>query len=401
MRFQYQALQPNGRTIVGQIEATSIRSAHRDLVKRGVQPTTIAAASSRASGRMGKKRKARRRDYLYVLKEMHALIAGGVPIAEAVSALADATEHPALASAYAELNAGLRRGEKFSAAFARCFPMFPIYIHRVIESGELAGRLGEALADAAEQMEHEAKVGAELRNALVYPTFLVGFGVLAILFIFIVVVPRFATMFRGKFDSIPWLSYVVIVGGMWLHEHLLLAGTIAASVAVGIVYAFLQPQLRARARELVARLPYVGQWLIEVETARWAAVLARLLENRVPLLQSLELARTALFNRNIQTQLLQVERSVRTGNALAKSLDEHRFLPNTALSLVRVGERSGNLPEMMRSVASIYEEIVRNRIRTTLSLIEPIAIVLIGGAIALVAVAIFLAITSINNVPGL
>jgi general secretion pathway protein F len=141
--------------------------------------------------------------------------------------------------------------------------------------------------------------------------------------------------------------------------------------------------------------------MVEAETARWAAVLARLLENRVPLMQSLELSRTALRSRDIQSQLLQVERSVRTGGALAKSLDEHRFLPSTALSLVRVGERSGNLAEMMRSVAQIYEEIVRNRIRTTLSLIEPVAIVIIGGAIAMVAVAIFMAITSINNVPGL
>jgi len=404
MKFQYQALQPDGRAVSGQIEAPSLRGAHRDLVRRGVQPMEISAATLAQPGRsswLPTRRKARRADHLYVLKEMHALFAGGVPIAEAVSALAEAAENPALAASYADLNARLRRGEKFSAAFAHCFPSFPIYIYRVVEAGELSGRLGAALADAAAQMEHEAKVGAELRSALVYPLFLVGFGLLAILFIFIVVVPRFATMFRGKFDQIPFLSYVVIASGMWFREHLLLTATLAALLGVMVAYGVMQPEWRVRARELVARLPYLRTWMVEAETARWAAVLARLLENRVPLMQSLELARTALRSRDIQSQLLQVERSVRTGGALAKSLDEHRFLPSTALSLVRVGERSGNLAEMMRSVAQIYEEIVRNRIRNVLSLIEPVAIVLIGGAIAMVAVAIFMAITSINNVPGL
>jgi general secretion pathway protein F len=167
------------------------------------------------------------------------------------------------------------------------------------------------------------------------------------------------------------------------------------------VYGVQQPAWRAQARESLSRLPFLRDWLIDVETARWAGVLARLLENRVPLLQSLELARTALRSREVQQRLIQVERLVRTGGTLAKALDEHRFLPPTALSLVRVGERSGSLAQMMRSVATIYDDIVRNRIKAVLSLVEPIAILLIGGAIGLVAVAIFLAITSINNVPGL
>jgi general secretion pathway protein F len=151
----------------------------------------------------------------------------------------------------------------------------------------------------------------------------------------------------------------------------------------------------------MARLPLLRDGLVEIETARWAAVLARLLENRVPLLHSLELAQGALRSRDIQLRLGQVERRVRAGESLAAALRDIAFLPTTALSLVRVGERSGNLPEMMRSVAQIYDEIVRNRIKATLSIIEPTAIVLIGGAVGVVAVAIFLAITTINKVPGL
>ena len=208
-------------------------------------------------------------------------------------------------------------------------------------------------------------------------------------------------MFRGKFDQLPWLSWGVIAGGMWLRGHLMLTGIVAIAVAFAVAWLLRQPEARRQALALLARLPMLRDGFIEIETARWAAVLARLLENRVPLMHSLELARGALRNLDIQLRLGQVERRVRAGEALATALRDIAFLPTTALSLVRVGERSGNLPEMMRSVAQIYDEIVRNRIKAALSIIEPIAIVLIGGAVGLVAVAIFMAITTINKVPGL
>jgi len=401
MRFHYQALQADGRVLTGQVEAGSPRDAYRDLARRGIRPTAITPAATRVRAGFATRKKAGRRDELYLLKELHALVAGGVPIAEAVGALEEATTHPALAAAFTRLHTGLHRGEPFAVAFARCFPAFPVYIHRLIEAGDMSGRLGEALADAAAELEREARFRTELRNALVYPLFLIAVGFLAILFMFVVVVPRFAVMFRGKFDQLPWLSYAVIAGGMWIREHLTLGAMVGAAVAAGLTYAFREPEIGNWLRGRLVRFPLLGGWLTEVETARWAAVLARLLENRVPLMSSLELARRALHGSEMQARMAQVERAVRSGRALAAALDDSRILPGTALSLIRVGERSGNLSEMMRSVAAIYDEIVRNRVKAILAIVEPAAILLIGGMIGLMAVAIFLAITSINNVPGL
>jgi general secretion pathway protein F len=401
MRFRFEALQGDGRAISGQIEAESSRAAYRDLLRRGIQPTAIADAAVSGDRRRRLRLASGRRSRLYILKELHALVGGGVPIADAVAALEEACDEPASAAAYRALHAGLRRGEKFSVAFARAFPSFPVYIQTLIEAGELSGRFAEALADAAAEIEHEARIRTELRNALLYPAFLVSFGLLAVLFIFLVVVPRFAVMFRGKFDQLPWLSWGVIAGGMWLRGHLVLTGIVAIAVAFAVAWLLRQPEARRQALALLTRLPMLRDGFIEIETARWAAVLARLLENRVPLMHSLELARGALRSLDIQLRLGQVERRVRAGEALATALRDIAFLPTTALSLVRVGERSGNLPEMMRSIAQIYDEIVRNRIKAALSIIEPIAIVLIGGAVGLVAVAIFMAITTINKVPGL
>jgi general secretion pathway protein F len=400
MRFQYQALQRDGRLVSGLIEAVSERGAHRDLLKRGVQPTAIAPAVAR-TGLARRARRLGRREYGMALKQLQALIAGGVPVAEAIATLGDATDHPGLAEAYAQLTTALRRGDAFPPAFARSFPAIPLHIHRLIEAGDLSGRLAEAVGDAAGELEREAKIRSELRQALVYPAFLVGFGLLAVLFIFLVVVPRFAVTFKGRLNTLPLLSSIVINTGMWFHDHIVLTFAFLGGIALAIGWGLSRPHARTALWDLAARAPLLRQWSADVEVARWAGILARLLENRVPLIQSLELARTPLRRRDIQLLLGRVERDVRAGTALFAALHDSAFLAPAALAMIRVGERSGRLPEMVRSLAALYDESVRNRTRTVLAIVEPVAIVIIGAFVGLVAVAIFQAITSINNVPGL
>jgi general secretion pathway protein F len=401
MKFVYQGLQRDGRLVTGSIEAASERSAHRDLSRRGVTPTAIRSeATARPVQRLRWRRKSSRRDYALMLKQLHTLLAGGVPLADAVTSLTP-NDASGLGVALVELNTGLRRGEPFARAFARCFPGIPGYVQRMLESGELSGRLAEAVADAAAAMEHTARVQAELRNALIYPAFLVGFGLLAIAFIFAIVVPRFAIMFRGRFDKLPWLSYTVIVTGMWVRSHWLLSTALIAGIGWAGVYLLWRPQSREAAFGVAMRLPVVHSWLIEIEIARWAAVLARLLEQRVSLIQSLELARLDLRSRDMRSRFAQVERDVRAGAGLSAAVDTSALLPPMAMAMLRVGERSGNLAGMIRHLASMYDERVRDRIKVALAIIEPIAIVLIGGFIGLIAIAIFLGITSINNIPGL
>ena len=400
MQFYYQALERDGKLVSGLIEAATERGAHRDLLRRGVQPTAISAAARRGP-RSRLRRRLGRRDYAGALNQLHVLIAGGVPVAEAVTTLGDATDHTDLAASYGELTAALRRGDAFPLAFARCFAAIPPHIHRLIEAGDLAGRLGEAIGDAAEEIEREAKIRTELRQALVYPAFLVGFGTFAVLFIFLVVVPRFAAAFRGRLESLPPLSAAVIHAGMWFDQNLVLAVALAVAAAIAVGWSLSRPQIRAAFVDLATRAPVLRRWSTEIEVARWAGILARLLENRVPLIHSLELARSPLRRRDVQLLLGRVERDVRAGTGLAAALHDSAFLAPAALAMIRVGERSGRLPEMVRSLASLYDEALRNRTRAMLAVIEPAAIVVIGAFVGLVAIALFQAITSINNIPGL
>jgi len=150
--------------------------------------------------------------------------------------------------------------------------------------------------------------------------------------------------------------------------------------------------------ELGIRLPLFGRFFVEAEAGRWTAMLATLLQNRIPLVQSLALARNSLQFESLRGRLVQVERAVRGGSALGTALEDYGIFDETLVNLIRVGERSGRLAEMLKSAAAFAEQKGRDRIKRVMALLEPAAIVVIGVVIGAIVISLFTAIASINNV---
>jgi general secretion pathway protein F len=151
-------------------------------------------------------------------------------------------------------------------------------------------------------------------------------------------------------------------------------------------------------QEVGIRLPLLGKFFLEAEAGRWTSMLATLLQNRIPLVQSLALARNSLQVESLKGRLVQVERAVRGGNALAAALEDYGTFDEILVNLVRVGERSGRLAEMLRSAATFAEQKGRDRIKRVMALLEPAAILVIGVVIGAIVISLFTAIASINNV---
>ncbi|WP_439817101.1 type II secretion system F family protein [Zavarzinia sp. CC-PAN008] len=400
MKFSYEAISSDGRTVVGEIEAPSDRRARRDLAARGLTPLRLDDATAAAvRGRRLFARPAALRDYAGALRELHTLLGGGVQLAEAVPLIAGAASQPQVARALDEMATLLRRGSRFADACRATLPMLPPYAHALVEAGELSGKLVPALGDALVQVEHDLQVRAELRSSLIYPAILVAAGLAAVVFVFLYVVPQFLPMFRGRMEELPFASRLVFDIGTRLDAHPWLALGILGAVVAAIAALVRSPTAREAMVQRAGRLPVTGRWLAETDAARWATVFARLIENRVPLLRALELGRQVVRLDSANAQLAQVERAVRSGGALADALAEYSGMPATVINLVRVGERSGRLAETMRIVATTHEGALRQRTRRILMVVEPAAILLIGGLIGFVAVAIMSAITSINQIP--
>jgi general secretion pathway protein F len=398
MRYKYQATDEQSQTITGILTADSERAAMRQLQKRGLTVVTIAPLTADTLDQRRAQQRPPPRDILVVLHELTTLLESDVSLIEAIESLAHSSHHPFLTQAFAQMAQRLRQGTAFSVILKESALNLPWYIHQLIEAGELTGKVANALRDGVEQMEYEAKVRNELRNAMIYPVILILSGITAVILIFTLVVPRFANILQNRGDEIPLLAQWVLGTGMFLNHHA--DSLMIGLVVVAIVGAYLlnQAQVRARLHNGLANLPVLGSWLLESETARWAAMMGTLLENKVSLLRALELASQGVKLPSLLARLQQVTRAVRAGTSLSQALQDNDALTPTGHNLIRAGEKAGELPRMLRSLARLLEESGRVRMKRFLLLIEPIAILLIGGVIGVIITGVILAITSVNDI---
>ena len=376
-RFHYQVLNAQGVSLEGMLRADSERDAARQLERRGLSVVEIRSGESTGRTQRGRLRHA---DVILALQELATMLTSGVSIADAVGSQAVGAHHPKIVAGFATMSRDLQRGQAFSATLAKCGLPLPEYVIQLARAGELTGELGRALRDASTQLEYEQQLRNEMRNALIYPAVLVMAGVAAVAIMFVFVVPKFASLLQHAKD-LPLLAWLVL---------LVLA-------AMGATWALRKPELRAAAMDKLSRWPVVGPWLVEADTARWAKVLGALLGNKVPLMRGLELAQAGLQLPQRRARMGEVARAVRGGASLADALEDHDALTATGYNLVRVGERSGKLASMLDSLAKLYEEAGRNRMKRVLILLEPIAILLIGSVIGTIILGVILAITSAND----
>lgn len=396
--FKYEALDRSGNKASGSLEAGSEAEAARLLAQQGLTPYTLKAV--RHSGWNGPRRKqASSRELQLVLQEFATLLEAGVGLVTALSSLAKSSHHPALTSAFAEMERSVRRGESFSVALRESNLPVPEYVHQLVHAGEATGRLAESIRGGVDQFEYDQRVRQEMVGAMIYPAVLVASGIAAVGIIFMWVVPRFGGLLTQHEDAMPALSRWTIASGVWLSEHAWVVGLVLLALAAGARALWKMPGFVDRLAERVAGLPVVGDWLVEAEVGRWASTLSALLNGKVELIRALNLSAASVRLAFLRDRLSAVARSVKGGSTLSAALREHRSLNPTGYDLVAVGEASGELPKLLAALARLYATTGRDRMKRALQLIEPLAIIVIGVVVGTIMTAIILAITSVNDVP--
>ncbi len=399
MEFLYEAANADGQVLRGRLSADSERALLQLLRDQHLTPISIEPVQA-ASGRPLFARRQRSvgvEETAQVVRELATLLAAGVPLAESVDSTAQAHAGSSIGPAFTRIYAQLRSGEALSGALRAAELDLPEYVYQLVAAGELTGKLAPALHSAADQMEYEQRVRSEMRNALIYPSVLVASGVAATLLIFVMVVPKFANMLKSSRANLPDISVWVLKSGLFVKENLLWFGLGAVGLALGGGLLLSMPAVRQRLREAASHLPIVGDWLMNAELGRWAAMLGSLLANKVPIVRAMELAQAGVQLNAVSSRLQLAVRDLRAGKKLADSLALHRTVSPMGVNLVRVGERTGELPEMLRTLGRLYETASRDRMKRFLILFEPIAILVVGAVIGFIMVAIMLAITSFST----
>ncbi len=398
MQFTYRAIDQNSGIITGTLEEKNSKTAFRILRSQGLNILSLQETKARFSGRTKFNKKPSQKELLIVMRQLATLLRSGITLEDVTSSVADHHQNLYVAKRFDAIRSSLRQGSVFSKALQESGLDLPLYFYPLLESGEFTGKLAQSLHEGVLQWDEEQKVKSEMRQALTYPCILVVTGFVAVLLIFAIVVPKFSSLLAKGKAEVPMLATIVLGTGNFVNDHFLFFVIGLSSLVLIMLYVIKDQRRRLILQNVLARLPLLRLFLLEAALYQWSSMLSTLLSNKVSLDKALEFSQKCIGMEIFRSPMRQVERSVRSGSALSESLLKTNLISSTGYNLIRVGEQSGNLPEMLRSYADILSESNQNRTRRFLTLMEPIAILVIGATVGVIMAGIILAITSVNDI---
>jgi general secretion pathway protein F len=399
--FTYRAADRRGQTIDGVMEAVDARAVVERLRKEAYFPLKVSAQGERVSlfARGGGSR-IRQRDLMAMTQMLATLFEAGLPLDRALSILEELAPSPRVRTIVTDLLRSVRGGSSLSEALAKHHPrpFSRLYIN-MVRAGEKGGVLEVSLRRLAEFLEARAAFNEAVVSALAYPLVITSVGAAAIVFLMTFVIPRFATIFNDLGQAIPLPTQILLSVSAYLQSYWWI-GALAATAAVLTWRIWTStPQGRAAWDQAVLRMPIAGTLAIKVETARFARTLGTMLKSGVPVLGAMAVVGDMMSNQSIGGAVGRVADGVKRGGTIAAGMREHTAFPALAVHMVRVGEETGRLEEMLLKVADTFESDVRTELKRVLGLLEPAIILGMGVLVAFIVVAMLLAIFSINEIP--
>ena len=404
--YAYRGINASGKAVKGLRDADSPKALKAVLKRDGVFVTECleAAEAEKKNAREIDFKKLLRRvstlDIAVSTQQLAVLLRSGIPLVEALTALIDQLEQPELKAAFTDARDKVNEGTSFADALRGHPRYFQNLYVSMVAAGEASGTLEVVLERLAEFLDAQAKLKGKVSSALAYPAFMIlmSFGI--ILVMMTVVVPKVTAIFEDFDQGLPWYTELLIftsdlVTGWWWLLLLLTVGGI-----VGF--------RRWKATEdgtrkwdlFVLNVPLVGQLLLMVAVSRFARTLATLLRSGVPVLKAMEITGNVLGNTELQRVMDEARTSIREGEGISKPLKASGRFPPIVTHMIAIGERSGQLEEMLEHVARAYDQQVEVRVAAMTSLLEPLIIVIMGGASGAIAFSILMPLLQINEFVG-
>jgi general secretion pathway protein F len=398
--FQYKAATADGTVVVGVLSGSTREHVVEQLQALGHTPIRVDESSDQSRKKQQwqlRRKRVTQEQIADSTRELSTLLHAGLPLDRALSILISLSEGSALQELLDNVRERVKEGATLADAVEEQGPAFSRFYVNLLRAGESGGALEVVLERLANHMERSKEVRDTLISALVYPAILVVVAFLSIFLLLGYVVPQFAQMFDGVGQVLPLSTRITIAVGETLQQYWwLLALLIAAAIWI-VRRQLTNTSSSYKWHAWSLRLPIVGAVIVKMEVARFAHTLRTLLNNGIPLLKSLSIVKETMGNRVLAKDLERVVGSLKEGQSLAEPLAETTHFPSFAVHMIRVGEESGNLQEILLQVATTYDRDTQITIKRSLALLEPMLILILGVIIAAVIISILVAILSINE----
>jgi general secretion pathway protein F len=397
-KFSYRAIGRDGKSHDGVIDADGMELASRELRAQGLTLLKLEPGSGAAgtAGTAGGKAPGRQ-DILSATSELAVLLRAGLPLDRALRVLIDMAAQPAMHQLLNELLSAVKGGRSLSQALQPHEQVFGAFYINMVRSGEASGHLSEVLDRLVAYLESAKANRDSVVSALIYPAILLVVAVLSIVVMLGFVVPQFETLFEDMGEALPPLTRMVIGAADFIANYAWLL--LAAVLGIGL---YLRSWLRSEAgraslHQRLLKLPLAGGIVFEFEVSKFARTVGTLLGNGVSLLKAISIAIDTVDNVVIRESLQVLPPAVKAGKRMSVALEESGMFTPMVIQMVRVGEESGSLDNMMLELARVFDDHVQSGVKRGLTLLEPVLILTMGFLIAVIIIAILMGILSVND----
>lgn len=398
MEYKYQAKNTGGQIVDGIIDAPSQDSAvsilhNKQLVvlsltpfKRDLFSKDLNQAFSRTTTK----------DIVVFTRQLSTLIEADMPLAEGLRTLAQQTEKPGLKKIVMDVAQSVEGGSSLSAALGAHPKVFTIFYTKLVQVGEVSGKLQGSLSYLADYLERSQSINSKIRGALVYPAFVVSALLIVGLIMGIYVLPQLLSVFKDSgITDLPLSTRILMASTAFLNDYIYY---ILAVLVVGgfLIVRFLKTvQGKAWRDNFLVNMPGLGSVVRNLYLARMAESLSTLIKSGLPILDALRITSDLVGNENYRTIILVAEENVRSGGSISEILSQHKEMPPLFSSMVAIGERTGKLDYMLEHISKFYKSESETAIGSITQLIEPILVLVLGFAVAILVSSILLPIYSL------
>jgi general secretion pathway protein F len=399
--FTYKAINSLGETEEGIRDAVDEQLLIKALQSEGYIPIRVAPANSRSFLGLGlgtKSSKLSQKDIGLLTGELATLLESGLPLDKSLLVLMDLTEdNERLSKLIAKVLEKVKGGASLADALEQQSGIFSKFYLNMIRAGEAGGSLDDVLKRLSDYLESSQELKDTVSTALIYPVILLVMSLASLFVMLTFVVPQFTEMFESAGKALPVSTQIVVGLANWLQSYwwALLAGIIFISSYMK--YQFAEPIRKKVWDGRFLKLPLAGNIITNKETANISRTLGTLLGNGVSILPALAIVRETVDNLVLAAAIADAEEQLKQGKHLSDALVEKRIFPKMAMQMIKMGEETGRLEEMLLRVAAIYDKQLRVAIQRMLAFLEPALIISLGLMIAGIIVSILLAILSVND----
>jgi len=420
-KYRFEAVDQKGKKYSGNVDAADEATAQGMLREKGLFPTSVIPADGAAPGDSGSKKKktgkpasggdglkkdiqlpsfmqrVKAKELMGFTRQLATLVNAGLPLVRGLKVLGRQEKNPMLKQAVSDMSDAIESGSNFAEAMVQHPRIFDKLYVNMVKAGEVGGVLDKVLLSLAEFMEKVQKIKNKVKGAMIYPIVVLGMAVIILTFLMVFIIPRFQEIFENimKGEPLPALTR----GVMAFSENFItigpIMGVVIVALIIGLKFLRKNPKGAYGLDWIKLRMPLFGPLFRKSAIGRFTRTLGELMDSGVPVLQALTIVGETSGNAVIETAVHEVHDAVKEGENIAPTMNSTGIFPPMVISMVEVGEETGELPQMLRRIADNYDDEVDNAVEGLTSTIEPLLIVMLAIIVGIIVVALFLPLIGI------